>query len=150
MPTTGIYGFAMKRKLKLNVYSPLCALICGAWAIEAGAQPTPERCDTWTRTLSKDDEKYTVWLMEEGCSGFSNGETVTLALSQGDGTKTAFFKFGDASWNADFYGQTTPSAKWISRDHLVISIGAVADILKKLSRVDGVIITYRIGHVVYP
>lgn len=150
MPTAGIYGLAMKGVPKLNVYSLVCALICGAWSIETEAQPTPERCDTWTRTLSKYDQEHTVWLIEEGCSGFSNDVTVTIALSQGGGAKTAFFKFGDASWDADFYGQTTPSAKWISRDHLEISIGAVADILQKLDRVDGVTITYRIGHVVYP
>lgn len=139
----------MKKVIEGSVYPFMLAVIGSTCALESRAQTLPlQRCDTWERVLLKDDQGRTVWLIEEGCSGFSNGADIAIALSKsGGGPKGTFFKFDDASWNADYNGQTTPSVKWISRDHLEVSIGAVAAILKKLDRIDGVHITYKIGHV---
>ena len=138
----------MKRMQRLGIYSLICAAIWGAWIVETAAQLPPlERCDTWDRELSKDDLGHTVWLIEEGCSGFSNGMKVAIALSQSGGAKTTFFKFEDVSWNPAYHGQTTPSVKWIAPNYLEVSIGAVADVEQRLDRVDDVIITYKIGHV---
>jgi len=140
----------MKKVLKAGICSFVLAVICSICALESRAQTLPlQRCNTWDQVLFKDDQGRTIWLIEEGCSGFSNGADIALALSQPGGPKKIFFKFDDASWDADYNGQTTPSVKWISRDHLEVSIGAVAAILKKLDRIDGVHITYKIGHVLY-
>jgi hypothetical protein len=122
--------------------------VCSSFALESTAQTLPlERCDTWEQMLLKDDRGRTVWLIEEACGGFSNGGDFAIALSQRNGKKKTFFHFEDASWDADYNGQTTPSVKWIARDHLEVSIGAVASIFEKLDKVDGVNITYKIGHV---
>jgi hypothetical protein len=138
----------MKRMQRLGFYSLICAAICATYALETEAQPPRlEGCDTWERELSKDDLGHTVWLIEEGCSGFSNGARVAIAISKSAGVKTTFFKFEDVSWNAAYHGQTTPSVKWIAPNYLEVSIGAIADVEKKLDRVGDVIITYKIGHV---
>jgi hypothetical protein len=102
---------------------------------------------TLQQALLKDDRGRTIWLIEEACGGFSNGGDFAMALSQPDGKRKIFFHFDDASWDADYNGQTTPSVKWIARDRLEVSIGAVGAVYKKLDKVDGVYITYKIGHV---
>lgn len=136
------------RVLQAAIYSLVLAVIGGGCARESRAQTLPlQRCDTWERVLLKDDQGRTVWLIEEGCSGISNGAAIAIALSKAGGAKRSFFKFDDASWDADYNGQTTPLVKWISPDHLEVSVGAVAAILKKLNRIDGVRITYKIDHV---
>lgn len=138
----------MMRMQRLGIYSLISVMMLGAYALGTKAHPPPlERCDTWTRELSKDDLGHTVWLIEEGCSGFSNGMKVAIALSQSSGAKTTFFKFEDVSWNAAYYGHTTPSVKWIAPNYLEVSVGAVADIEQKLDRVSEVVIEYKIGHV---
>ncbi len=138
----------MKRMQRLGIYSLIFAVLWCTCAPETGAQLPPlERCDTWKRELSKDDLGHTVWLIEEGCSGFSNGMKVAIAISLSDGAETTFFKFEDVSWNPAYRGQTTPSVKWIAPNYLEVSIGAVADVEQKLDRVGDVIITYNIGHV---
>jgi hypothetical protein len=141
----------MRRVRRLGIYLLICAAFCGGYALETVAQVPPprERCDTSAKALSQDDQGRTVWLIEEDCTGLASSVTFTIALSRGAGPKTPFFKFEDASWNADYYGKTTPSAKWIARDHLEITIGAVATVLQKLDKAGNVTITYHIGHVLY-
>jgi hypothetical protein len=135
---------------RLIVYSFACTVMCAVCFLVAVAQlPPAERCDTWLHVLSKDNPEHTVWYVEEGCSGFSNGDTVSLALSQTNGTRTVFFTFDDASWDVEFHGQTDPSIKWTARNHLEVSVGAVGAVVKKLDKVGEVSITYNIGHVLY-
>lgn len=140
----------MNKVRTFGIYS-IISVVAFSAAPSHGSQPRiPERCDTWAQVLSKDNPGYIVWSIEEGCSGFSNDDTVALALSQAtDTTRRIFFKFDDASWNVTFHGKTDPSVKWISRNRLEVSIGAVGAVLQKLDKVGNIMITYHIGHVLY-
>jgi hypothetical protein len=140
--------YTMKHACWTIIYLFIFTVICSSFAPESRPQTLPlERCDTSEHELLKDDQGRTVWLIEEACGGFLNGGDFAIALSQRDGKRKTFFHFDDASWDADYNGETTPSVRWVARDHLEVSIGAVASIIKKLDKVDGVTITYKIGHV---
>jgi hypothetical protein len=119
----------------------------------AGAPPEvhqpAERCDKWEKVLSDQRTDRRVVLVEEGCSGFSNGLKDSIAIVFPNGARVIALTYEDAGWNADFFGHTAPSVKWIAHDRLRISIGAVSAIQKKVNRIRDVIIDYNIGHVIY-
>jgi hypothetical protein len=114
-------------------------------SLPAGADT---KCDRWEKVLSEDNPDATLYLVEEGCSGFSNGMTVAIEISPRNGRRSTLFKYQDASWNASYSGQTTPTATWIDKDLLRISIGAVDTIDEKLEKAGDVTVEYQVGHVI--
>jgi hypothetical protein len=122
--------------------SPLICLACCACSIE--------QCDSSAKVLSNDGQGHTIWRIDEACTGLVAGGTVALALSRESGAKTTFFKYEDVSWSVDYHDQSEPSIKWIARDHLDVSIGALAEIIQILDKVGDITITYHIGHIVEP
>jgi hypothetical protein len=137
----------MKQVLTFVIVVAICmTFVCNA-ADEPRGQPT-EKCDKWESVLSNEKE-ITVLLVQEGCSGPSNGMRVAIDIALSDGTRTTIFRYQDASWNANYYNQTTPSVKWVGEHRLRISIGAVAAIEKKLETIGAVNVEYDIGHVLY-
>ena len=108
------------------------------------------RCDTWESVLSNQQKDHTVMLIEEGCSGFDNEVTMTIALATPNGHKTTVFVWGDASSYVAFQGRTAPAVDWPAPNRLRISIGAIADIQKQVDKVADITIEYDIGHVIYP
>ncbi len=113
------------------------------------AHQSAERCDKWEKVLSNQRTDRRVILVEEGCSGFSNGLMDSIAIVFPNGTRVTALTYEDASWNADFFGHTAPSVEWIAHDRLRISIGAVSAIQKEVDRIHDVVIEYNIGHVIY-
>jgi arsenate reductase (thioredoxin) len=105
------------------------------------------KCDTWEDVLVKDDRKRTVYMVREGCSGLSNGLDVAIDLELADGKRTTVFAFADGSWDARYTDRATPTVAWIDSSNLLISVGAVGSIHKKLEKVGETRITYRIDHV---
>lgn len=122
-------------------------------ASAAGAPPKAyypaERCDKWEKVLSNQRPDRKVILVEEGCSGFSNGLKESIAIVFPDGARVTALTYEDAGWNAEFFGHTAPSVKWITHHRLKISIGAVSAIQKKIGRIRDVLVEYDIGHVIY-
>jgi len=141
---------AMNMLSKIAVYLVLVwalALFGGQERSFAGDQPS-ERCDKWEgRPLPSDKHGRTVIVVEEGCSGFANGASFSIDLVFSDGTRTTIFKYEDASWNAAYYGQTTPVIEWVGDNHLRISIGTVTAVQRKVEKLRDVRIDYNIGHV---
>jgi len=124
----------------------VCLLLClgvGTWMY---THPL-ERCDKWERVLSNDKQNPTVFLIEEGCSGINNGATFSIDVPSREGRRQIVFKYTDASWNAAYRNQTTPSVEWVSRNNLKISIGAVESVEVKLAKLDDLKISYDIGRV---
>jgi hypothetical protein len=124
----------------------VCVVLCllaGAWIY---THPL-ERCDRWEKTLSSDKQNPAVFLIEEGCSGFNNGATFSIDIPSREGRRETVFKYKDASWNAAYRNQTTPSVEWVSPNNLKISIGAVETVEVKLAKLDDLKISYDIGRV---
>ena len=136
--------------VRIAICSALCAIASRSGAHESASPTLPsERCDKWEQPQPKDAHGRTVVVVEEGCSGLANGTRVVIDLVLSDGTRTTIFTYQDASWNAAYYGQTTPTLEWIGDNRLRISIGAVAAIEKKSEKLGDIYIEYNIGHVLY-
>jgi hypothetical protein len=108
-----------------------------------------ERCDKWEKVLSNQRMDRKVVLVEEGCSGFSNGLRDSIAIVFPNGRRVTVLTYEDAGWDADFFGHTRPSVAWIAHDRLKISIGAVSAIEKKVGKTHDVVVEFDIGHVIY-
>jgi hypothetical protein len=140
----------MKVLFRVAVYVGMWAMAsCGGADRQLSQHQQPERCDKWERRLPKDAHGRTVVVVEQGCSGFSNGLRIAIDLAFADGTRATIFQYEDASWNAAYYGQSTPVIEWIGNDRLKISVGAVGAIEKEIDRLRDVAIEYHIGHVLY-
>lgn len=140
----------MKMSTTVCVYTMGILIAVGqAAGVPPAVHRPAERCDKWTKVLSSQRTDRKVLLVEEGCSGVSNGLRDSIVIAFPNGTRITALTYEDAGWNADFFGHTAPSVEWIAHDRLKISIGAVSAIQKKVDRIHDVIIEYNIGHVIY-
>jgi hypothetical protein len=137
----------MKQVVIFGASLAVCMMLAFDAADKSRGGPT-ERCDRWESVLSN-ERQIKLLLVQDGCSGFSNGLRVSIDIVLSDGTRTTIFRYQDTSWNANYYNQTTPTAKWIGEHQLKISIGAVAVVEIKLEKVGTVDIEYDIGHVIH-
>jgi hypothetical protein len=124
----------------------ICMLLCLGVGIWMYMHPL-ERCDKWEKVLSNDKQNPSVFLIEEGCSGFSNGAAFSIDIPSREGGRQTVFKYTDASWNAAYKNQTTPYVEWVSPNNLKISIGVVESVEVKLAKLDDLKISYDIGRV---
>jgi hypothetical protein len=106
------------------------------------------QCEKWEKVISRENSDAVLYLVEEGCSGLSNGMRVAVEVSPRNGQRIAVFKYQDASWDADYYGKTTPTVEWLDKKRLKISIGAVDTIEVKLETAGDIRIEYHIDHVI--
>lgn len=141
---------AMKVLIAIAVCAAVCTMAsCGSADGQTSQQRPSERCDKWEQRLPKDAHGRTVVIVENGCSGFSNGLRVAIDLVLSDGTRVTIFEYEDASWNAAYYGQTRPAIEWIGDNRLKISVGAVGAVEKKIDKMRDIYIEYHIGHILY-
>jgi hypothetical protein len=138
MKFIGCYGVAATALLLVS---------CSPSSKFAGESTGDVKCDTWEDILLHDERRPTVYIVRQGCSGLSNGLDIAIDLDVGNGRRTTAFVFADGSWDLRYTDQASPIAKWIDENSLLISVGAVGAIHKKLDKVGDVRITYRIDHV---
>ena len=140
----------INKRARLGMLLTLCAVsACNAGPVSMEPVDTHTKCDKWERTLSKGRQEGDILLVEEGCSGFSNGERFSIDITLPNGKRTTIFQYEDASWSPEYHQMTTPSVDWLGQNRLKISIGAVTAIVKKLDKVGDIHIEYDVGHVIY-
>ena len=141
---------AWSPRIKLHCAIILLVGALGSCSASSGRSADASRrlkCDTWEDVIAADEWQRTVYLVQEGCSGLSNGLNVSIDLALPDGKRTTVLAFADGSWDLRYAGKASPIVTWTGKNRLDITIGAVGAIFRKVDRVGDIEIAFRIEHV---
>ncbi|WP_145734380.1 hypothetical protein [Nitrospirillum pindoramense] len=88
-------------------------------------------------------------LVNKLCDGIASSDDVSIKINMRNGNSDIIMEYGAAYSFVKESGEADPNISWNNDGSLNISIGVVSYINKKLSHINGIVVHYDIGRILF-